>query len=56
MLLFPYARDIEYLDGELEFVLQFIGTTKTTDVSIKMGLDEEICNLIQGLMDERDDL
>lgn len=56
MLLFPYAKDLEYIDGELGFVLQFVGKTKTTDVSIKMGLDKDLSETIQKLLEERDDL
>lgn len=56
MLLFPYAKDIEYSDGELGLVIQFIGKTKTTDVSLKMGLDAELSDLIQKLMDEADEV
>lgn len=54
MLLFPYAKDIEYIDGELEFVLQFVGNTKTVDISVKMGLDQEVCKVIEKLLEERD--
>jgi hypothetical protein len=56
MLLFPYAKDLEYIDGELGFVLQFVGKTKTTDVSIKMGLDKDLSETIEKLLEERDDL
>ena len=56
MLLFPYAKDIEYADGQLGLVIQFIGSTKTTDISIKMGLDDDLSGLIQKLMDEVDEV
>ena len=56
MILFPYAKDIEYSDGELGLVIQFISKTKTTDVSLKMGLDAELSEMIQKLMDETDEV
>ena len=56
MLLFPYAKDIEYIDGQLEFVLQFVGKTKITDIEIKMGLDKDLSEIIEKLLAERDDL
>ena len=56
MLLFPYAKDLEYTPGELGFVLQFVGKTKTTDVSINIGLDKDLSETIEKLLQERDDL
>lgn len=56
MLLFPYARDVEYSDGELGFVIQFVGSTRTTEISMKMGLDPELSEMIAKLMDEVDEV
>jgi hypothetical protein len=56
MILFPYARDIMFYDGELSFTLQFFDSVKSTDVEIKMGLDEDLSNTIQSLMDQREEV
>lgn len=56
MTLFPYARDVEYIDGELSFVLTFFNGQVTTDMEIKMGLDTELGEMIQGLLDQMEEV
>lgn len=55
MILFPYAKDIEYMDGELGFVLQFFNKSNTTEISIRMGLDTDLCEVIERLMSTEDE-
>lgn len=50
MLLFPYARDVEYTDGELSLVLQFIDKENTTEIKMNIGLDEDLATMIEELM------
>ena len=50
MLLFPYARDVEYTDGELSLVLQFIDTDNTTEIKMSIGLDDGLATMIEELM------
>lgn len=51
MLLFPYARDVEYKDGELSLVLQFVDMDKTTEIKMNIGLDEGLATMIEELME-----
>lgn len=51
MILFPYAKDIEYADGELSFVIQFLDNVKTVDISIKIGLDDDLSDKIEELLE-----
>jgi hypothetical protein len=55
MILFPYAKDIEYMDGELGFVLQFFNRSNTTEISIRMGLDTDLSEVIERLMNTQDE-
>ena len=50
MLLFPYARDVEYIDGELSLVLQFVDRDNTTEIKMSIGLDEDLSRMIEDLM------
>lgn len=49
MLLFPYAKDIEYIDGKISFTLQFFNDSTTTDVEITFGLDNDLQDTIEKL-------
>ena len=51
MILFPYAKDIEYNDGELGFVLQFFDEDRTVDIAIKIGLDDDLSGKIEELLE-----
>lgn len=56
MILFPYARDLEYLNGELSFTMDFVGPSKTTSVEVKMPLDADLSDLIEELMEQREEV
>jgi len=51
LILFPYAKDIDYKDGQLGFVLQFFDDNRTVDISINIGLDEDLANKIEELLE-----
>ena len=53
MILFPYARDVEYTDQQLKFTLQFFDSNKTTDIEIVMPLDSDLSDLIEELMEQK---
>ena len=54
MILFPYAKDIEYKNETLSFTMQFVGKTSSTEIGVTMPLDSDLSDLIEQLI-ERDD-
>jgi hypothetical protein len=56
MILFPYASNVEYNEGELSFSLQFFNNQKNTEIAINMSLDEGLCNLISDLLNEKEEV
>ena len=56
MILFPYASDIDYSDGELSLVLQLFNRTKTTDIGITIGLDDDLSKMIEDLLNEKEEV
>jgi len=54
MLLFPYAKDIEYKEQTLSFTIQFIGKATITDIGVKIPLDSDLSDLIEELMEKND--
>ena len=54
MLLFPYAKDIDYADQHLSFVISFLGRSTVTEVNLKMKLDDDLSELIEELFDSID--
>jgi hypothetical protein len=54
MILFPYAKDIEYKEQTLSFTIQFIGKATQTDIGVTIPLDADLSDLIEELS-ERDD-
>jgi hypothetical protein len=54
MLLFPYAKDIEYKEQTLSFTMQFIGKDSATEIGVKIPLDADLSDLIEELF-EKDD-
>jgi hypothetical protein len=54
MILFPYASNVEYNEGELSFSLQFFNNQKSTEIAINMSLDDSLCNLIADLLNEKE--
>jgi hypothetical protein len=54
LLLFPYA-EIEYDNGELSTILQFVGQKTTTEVKISFDIDNDLNDIIEGLLWKHDD-
>jgi hypothetical protein len=46
MLLFPYAKDVEYINGELSFVLQLLNKEQETQISVKMQTSPELSLMV----------
>ena len=51
LILFPYAKDIEYKDGCLGFTLQFFNNDNTVEISLNMGLDDDLSRKIEELLE-----
>jgi hypothetical protein len=51
MILFPYAKDVEYKAGELSFVIQLLGQDKETEVSVKMQTSKELEEILTNLLE-----
>lgn len=54
MLLFPYAKDIDYKEQTLSFTMQFIGKSSSTEIEVKMPLDSDLSDLIEELLEKND--
>lgn len=54
MLLFPYAKDVEYSNGQLSFVLQLLDKEAETQVSVKMETSPELTEIMDKLLEHRD--
>jgi hypothetical protein len=54
MILFPYARDIEYKEQTLSFTMQFVGKASSTEIGVTIPLDADLSDLIEELF-EKDD-
>lgn len=54
MLLFPYAKDIEYKEQTLSFTMQFMGKASSTEIGVKMPLDPDLSDLIEELLEKND--
>ena len=54
MILFPYAKDIEYKQETLSFTMQFIGKNTSTDIGVTIPLDSDLSDIIERLI-EKDD-
>jgi hypothetical protein len=54
MILFPYARDIEYKEQTLSFTMQFVGKASSTEICVTIPLDADLSDLIEELF-EKDD-
>lgn len=51
MLMFPYAKDLEYKDKELSFTIQFLEDNNTVDVNVSVTVDNEFSQMIEDLLD-----
>jgi hypothetical protein len=56
MTLFPYAGEVEYIDGQLHFVLTFFDSQNTTEMTLDIGLDENLIQMIEGLLSKMDEV
>lgn len=50
MTLFPYANNVEVIDGELSFMLTFFDQERTTEMTLTIDLDDNLNQMIEGLM------
>lgn len=56
MILFPHAAEIDYKDGSLKMVLTFFDSTKTTEMTLDIGLDEHLIEMIEGLINQSEEV
>lgn len=56
MTLFPYAGEVEYSEGNLKFVLTFFDSEHTTEMTLDIGLDENLIQMIEGLLSKMDEV
>ena len=56
MTLFPYAGAVEYTDGNLKFVLTFFDRENTTEMTLDIGLDDNLVEMIEGLLSKMDEV
>jgi len=54
MILFPYAKDLEYKEETLSFTLQFFDSSTTTNIEVKMPLDADLSDLIEELFEKEE--
>lgn len=50
MILFPYASNVDYTDGQLAFTLQFFSENKETQIEVKMETSTELRDIMEKLM------
>lgn len=50
MILFPYARNINYDNGTLSMSLDFFNEATQTEVGMKIKLSEDLVDLIDNLL------
>lgn len=53
MILFPYAKDLEYKEQKLSFTLQFFDNVSTTNIEVVMPLDADLSDLIEELFENK---
>lgn len=51
MILFPYANNVEYVDGTLRFGIQFVDEEKTVEIGMNIELDDELSQKIEELLE-----
>jgi hypothetical protein len=56
MTLFPYAGAVEYRDGNLKFILTFFDSQNTTEMTLDIGLDDNLIEMIEGLLSKIDEV
>lgn len=52
MIMFPYAKDLQYKDKELSFTIQFIEDNNTVDVNVAVLVDNEFSQMLEDLLDK----
>jgi hypothetical protein len=55
MILFPYAKDLEYKEQTLSFTMQFFDKQATTNIEVVMPLDADLSDLIEELFEDKRD-
>jgi hypothetical protein len=50
MILFPYAKDVEYSNGILSFTLQFLAKENETQISVKIETSSELSEIMERLL------
>lgn len=50
MILFPYAKDIEYEDNTLSLTLDFFASESHTEVKLAVRLDNNVAAVIEDLL------
>lgn len=55
MILFPYARNINYGDGMLSMSLDFFNEGTETEIGLKIKLSEDLVDLIDNLLYGKED-
>jgi hypothetical protein len=53
MKLMPYAKNLQYKDGALDFCLEFYSDGSETEIGLNIKLDDDLCDLIEGLLFEQ---
>ena len=56
MTLFPYAGEVEYDEGNLKFVLTFFDSQNTTEMTLDIALDDNLIEMIEGLLSKMDEV
>ena len=52
MILFPYAKDLEYQDQTLSFTMQFFNSQTEINIEVKMPLDMDLSDMIEELFEK----
>lgn len=52
MILFPYAKDLEYEDQTLSFTMQFFNSQTEINIEVKMPLDADLSDMIEELFEK----
>lgn len=54
MILFPFAKDVDYKDNRLTVTLEFFNNTMKSDVSLSIALDPDISDVIEEMLERGD--
>ena len=56
MILFPFAKDIDYKDNTLFLTLEFFTEEAKTEVSLSIKLDNDVVDVIENLLTKEDSI